>query len=289
MSLLVILLGIAIDKFAESVESMRKFDWFLQYADWIRQKLGQWSLRHDTAVLLIVLFIPVFAIALIYQQLNDLLSLLGFVFSVAVFVFCIGPRDVHNRANKYVEALERGEQSEATELATEILQDHPQPGDESTLIRTINETLLVASNNNFLGMVFWFVILGPVGAVIYRLSQVLLKSLDTEENHGFYQSAQLLFSILNWIPSHFTAITYAVTGSFVDAIHQWKIHKSYDHLSPDAANNMLIDTGFGAIQLDADNKVFDGQTIYDVLGLCRRTIIVWITAIAILTLAGLAH
>ena len=296
MSLLVILLGIAIDKFAESVESLRKFDWFIHYSDWMRQKLTQWSIRNDTVILLIILFIPVSVVAVVYQQLDNLLSLLGFVFNVAVFVFCIGPRDVHNRANKYVEALERGEQTEADHLAAEIFEDQPQPEDESQLIRKINEILLIGANNNFLGMVFWFVILGPVGAVIYRLNLVLLKSLNKplpEENaaeyNGFYQSTQLLFSILNWLPSHITAITYAVTGSFVDAIHQWKIHKSYDHLDPDAANNMLIDTGFGAIQLDTENKVFDGQTIYDILGLCRRTIIFWITAIAILTLAGWAY
>ncbi|MGD8593379.1 MAG: regulatory signaling modulator protein AmpE [Gammaproteobacteria bacterium] len=296
MSLLVILLGITIDKFAESVESLRKFDWFIHYSDWMRQKLAQWSIRNDTVMLLIILFIPVFGVALIYQQLDNLLSLLAFVFNVAVFVFCIGPRDVHNRANKYVEALERGEQTEANHLVAEILEDQPRPEDESELIRKINETLLIAANNNFLGMVFWFVILGPVGAVIYRLNLVLLKSLHkplpeetTAPGSSFYQSTQLLFSILNWLPSHITAITYAVTGSFVDAIHQWKIHKSYDHLDPDAANNMLIDTGFGAIQLETEHKIFDGQTIYDVLGLCRRTIIFWITAIAILTLAGWAY
>lgn len=291
MSLLVILLGITIDKFAESVESLRKFAWFINYSDWMRLKLQQWSLRNDTVMLIIILFIPVFVVALVYQQLTDLLSLLGFVFSAAVFVFCIGPRDVHNRANKYIEALERGDQTEANQLVAEILDDEPQPEDESQLIRRIDEILLIASNNNFLGMVFWFVILGPVGAIIYRLNHVLLKSLradNSEEKSGFLQSAQLLFSILNWIPSHLTAITYAVTGNFVDAIHQWKIHKSYDHLDPEAANNMLIDTGLGAIQIDADAKVFDGQTIFDVLGLCRRTIIFWITAIAILTLAGWA-
>lgn len=291
MSLLVILLGITIDKFAESVESIRKFDWFIHYSDWMRQKLQQWSLRNDTLILLIILFIPVFVIALVYQQLGNLLSLLAFIFSVAVFVFCIGPRDVHNRANKYVESLERGDQKETNELVAEIFEDETPPEEESQLIRRINEILLISANNNFLGMVFWFVILGPVGAAIYRLNHVLLKSLreeHAEEKSSFFQSTQLLFSILNWLPSHLTAITYAVTGSFVDAIHQWKIHKSYDHLDPDAANNMLIDTGFGAIQFEPDHKVFDGQTIYDILGLCRRTIIVWITVIAILTLAGWA-
>jgi membrane protein required for beta-lactamase induction len=291
MSLLVILLGITIDKFAESVESIRKFDWFIHYSDWMRQKLQQWSLRNDTLILLIILFIPVFVIALVYQQLGNLLSLLAFIFSVAVFVFCIGPRDVHNRANKYVESLERGDQKETNELVAEIFEGETPPEEESQLIRRINEILLISANNNFLGMVFWFVILGPVGAAIYRLNHVLLKSLreeHAEEKSSFFQSTQLLFSILNWLPSHLTAITYAVTGSFVDAIHQWKIHKSYDHLVPDAANNMLIDTGFGAIQFEPDHKVFDGQTIYDILGLCRRTIIVWITVIAILTLAGWA-
>lgn len=290
MSLLVILLGIAIDKFADSVESLRKFEWFIRYSDWFRHQLEKWSLRNDTVILLLILLLPIVVVAFIHERLYDALGLLGFLFSVVIFVFCIGPRDPHNRAYKYVEALERGDQVEADGLIDEILEGQPQPDDESLLIRKVNETLLIATNSNFLAVVFWFVILGPVGAVVYRLTQVQLKSLDQyhdAENSAFLQSTQLLFSILNWIPAHLTAITYAITGSFVDAIHQWKIHKSYDHLDPDAAKNMLIDTGLGAIQIEAENRIFDGQTIHDILGLCRRTIIVWMTVIAILTLSGL--
>lgn len=291
MALLVILLGIAIEKFAESVENIRKFDWFTRYAEWTRHKLEQWSLRNDTVILLIILLIPLALIAFVHERLDDALALLGFLFSVIVFIYCIGPKDVHNRANRYVEALERGDQTDADTLAQEILENQTIPEDESHMIREINQTLLIGTNNNFLGVVFWFVILGPVGALLYRFTCVLLNSLQQQSNaetSGFFQSTQLLFSIINWIPAHLTAITYGVTGSFVDAIHQWKIHKSYDHLSPNAANHMLIDTGFGAIQIEAENKTFDGQTVHEILGLCRRTIILWITAIAILTLAGWA-
>jgi AmpE protein len=299
MSLIVILSGILIDKFVESVENIRKFDWFIRYSGWTRQQLLRLSLHNETIILLIVLLIPALVIAFIYQRLDNALSLLGFLFSVAVFVFCIGPRDIHNRVHKYLEALEHGEEGNANKLAADILEDQPQPEQESALIRKINETLLITTNNNILGVIFWFVILGPIGAVIYRLNQVLIKSLDhqtpetdfpqdTQQSGGYLQSAQLLFCILNWIPSHLTAITYGVTGNFVDAIHQWKIHRSYDNLDKEAADKMLVDTGFGAIQIEADNKVFDGQTIHDTLGLCRRTIFVWITVIALLTLAGWA-
>lgn len=291
MALLVILLGIAAEKLIHSIENIRNFNWFIHYAQWLRQRLESWSLRQDTIILLIIIFIPVLGIAFIHERLDDALLLLGFLFNVVVFIYCIGPKDLHDRAQKFMEALERGDQTEADALAAEILGDKPIPADESQLIRDINQALFIGTNNSFLGVVFWFVILGPIGAVMYRLSHVLLQSLskqDNAENSSFFQSNQLLFSILNWVPAHLTALTYAVTGHFVDSIHQWKIHKSYDHLSPDAADNMLIDTGFGAIQLEADHGTFDGQTIHNTLGLCRRAIIMWLTVIAILTLAGWA-
>ena len=290
MSLLVILFGIAIEKFVESVESLRKFDGYTTYAHWTRLKLEQWSLRNDTVIVLIIVFLPVMAVLLVYQQLSDWLAILGFLFNIVVFLYCIGPQDLHNAAHKYLEALERGDQNDATAIAETML-DHTIPADESELHLEINKALLIATNERFLGVVFWFVLLGPMGAVLYRLSQILLKSLDTQSNaetSGFYQSAQLLFSLLNWIPSHLTAISYAVTGSFVDAIHQWKMHKSYDNLSPAAADHMLIDTGLGALQIEPETKTFDGQTIHDILALCRRSIIVWITVLAVMTLAGWA-
>jgi membrane protein required for beta-lactamase induction len=291
MALLVILLGIAIEKLVTSVENIRTFHWFTTYAQWLRHQLESWSLRQDTVILLIIIALPVIGVAFVYERLDDALVLLGFLFSVLVFVYCIGPRELHDRAHKFMEALERGEQTEAQALAEEILEGKPVPEDESRLIQEIDRALFVATNNSFLGVVFWFVVLGPVGAVIYRLSHVLLQHLgqqNDEENSGFYQSNQLLFSILNWIPAHLTALTYGIAGNFVDAMHHWRLHKSYDQLSPAASDNMLVDTGFGAIQIEPDIKVFDGQTIHDTLGLCRRAIIIWITIIAILTLAGWA-
>lgn len=287
MALLVILISIGIEKFLESVERLRNYSWFLTFSQWLKPQL-QKTIGNNTVVVLITFIVPLLILGLVYQSLVTSHILFGILFNILVVVYCMGPKSLLDKIQKFLEAHERGDQIEAKELSHVILAGYPVEN-ESDMLKMINKTALIATNNQLLGVFFWFVILGPIGALLYRLSDVLLRSASQDNNvtDEYFQTTQLLFTILNWIPSHLTSITYAITGSFVDAIHQWKIHKSYDNFSPEAANNMLIDTGFGAILIESDTKIFDGQTVHDVLGLCRRCIFVWVTILAVLTLAGL--
>ena len=283
MALIVILISIAIEKFLERVEYLRNYSWFLSFSEWIKPQLHK-HLSNNVLVVCITFMIPLILVGMVYQKLANMHVLFDMLFSIAVVVYCMGPKSLLDKIQKFLVAHEHGEQLEARELSREILNGYPVEN-ESEMLKTMNKTALIATNNQVLAVFFWFVVLGPIGALLYRLSDTLLRTAHEDNADDYFQTVQLLFTILNWIPSHVTSIIYAITGSFVDSIHQWKIHRNYDNFSPEAANNMLVDTGFGAILIEQETKVFDGQTVHDVLGLCRRSIFVWVVLWAVLTLA----
>ncbi|MDH5324405.1 MAG: regulatory signaling modulator protein AmpE [Gammaproteobacteria bacterium] len=285
MALLVILISIGIEKFLEGVENLRNYSWFLKLAPRIQKPLKP-HIKDPTALVVLTFLLPLLLVAIAYQYLSHVHILLGYLFNILVLVYCMGPKSLLDKIQKFLEAHERGDQIEAKELSQVILNGYPVEN-ESDMIKMINKTALIATNNQLLGVFFWFALLGPIGALLYRFSDVLLrhKAKDSALSEEYMQTLQLLFTILNWIPAHLTSLIYALTGSFVDAMHQWKIHRNYDKFTPEAANNMLVDTGFGAILIEADTKIFDGQTVHDVLGLCRRCIFVWVVLLAIVTIA----
>lgn len=283
MALIVILISIAIEKFLERAENLRNYTWFVSFSQWIKPLL-QKHINSSTIIICISFLIPSMVVGIVYQTLVNTHILFGMLFSIIVVVYCMGPKSLLDKIQKFLEAHEKGDQLEARELSRAILDGYPVEN-ESDMLKMINKTALIATNNQILGVFFWFVVLGPIGALLYRLSDTLLRSTHADESEDYFQTTQLLYTILNWIPSHITSLIYAVTGSFVDSIHQWKIHKSYDNFSPEAANNMLVDTGFGALIIESETKVFDGQTVHDVLGLCRRCIFVWVVLWAVITLA----
>ena len=85
-----------------------------------------------------------------------------------------------------------------------------------------------------------------------------------------------------------TILAFATTGSFIDTLREWKSRLSKDYLNPQETETTLFRTGFNALQLNPDDHEHNLSTVEDVLALCWRSLIVWVTALALLTLAGLA-
>lgn len=292
MSLLAILISLGIEKFVQRLDQWRKFHWFINFSNWVKNKFGHSNFWNDTVGIVGIVLMPIAAVGFFLYELDSVLGLLSFIFSIIVLVYCLGPKDLHEVAHLYVDACKRDDNDAAFSYATQLLKT-PVPQDERNRIAEISNALLISTNERLLAVFFWFMVLGPMGAVLYRLSHVLARAqpMDTDpERNEFYQSSRLLFAILNWLPLHLTTLSYAITGSFIDAVHKWKQHQPEDILNPDEQNTQLSFTGLGALNIDLDssNVKLDLHVIHDVLELSRRSIFAFLTVVAILTLVGWA-
>lgn len=292
MSLLAILISLGIEKFVHLLDQWRKFHWFINFSNWVKSKFEDSSYWNDTVGIIGIMLIPVAAVGFFLYELDSTLGLLSFIFSITVLVYCLGPKDLHEVAHLYLDACKQDDNEAAFSYATQLL-NTPVPKDERNRTAAISKALLISTNERLLAVFFWFMVLGPMGTVLYRLSHVLAKaqSIDPDpERNEFYQSSRLLFAILNWLPLHLTTLSYAITGSFIDAVHQWKEHQPEDILNPDEHNTQLAFTGLGALNIDMDSNgaKLDLHVIHDVLELSRRSVFAFLTVIAILTLAGWA-
>ncbi|NOZ51885.1 MAG: regulatory signaling modulator protein AmpE [Gammaproteobacteria bacterium] len=291
MSLLAILFGLAIERFFDNIENKRNFDWSVNFSNWVRHKFSNTGLWNDTLGLIVIILIPVFSCAIIYSLLYDALSLLGFAFAVFTLVYSLGPQRIHQRVRLYIDASEFDDQHSAKTYAIETL-GNELPDDNDTINKRICEKLIIATNDNILGVFFWFVLLGPMGALLYRIASTLYEHAENNSNESeygeFHNSSRLLFAILVWIPNQLTMLCFAVTGSFIDAFQQWKEHIANDYLNPAESNETLVASGLSALQINSETHSFELSTVNNVLALCWRSIIVWVTALALMTLAGWA-
>jgi hypothetical protein len=85
-------------------------------------------------------------------------------------------------------------------------------------------------------------------------------------------------------------------GSFVHALHAWQNAPSEEatentgHTQPQS-HRLLIRIGKASLQFDNHPPQNDSQyneAIRETLGLCGRSLVVWITILALMTLAGWA-
>jgi adenosylcobinamide-phosphate synthase len=96
--------------------------------------------------------------------------------------------------------------------------------------------------------IFWFLVLGPLGAMLQRLAAVLdrLWGHRTARFTEFGWAAARLDDLLSWIPARITALSYAVMGSFEDALHCWRRKAG---MWSDISSGPLLASGLGALHL----------------------------------------
>jgi len=291
MALLAVIFSLILEKFIYSIHKLRRIDWFINFTKFIYTKFSDLKYWNDTFNVLVIIMVPVFSMAYIQFELDKFLAFFSFLFSIFILILCIGPKDSQQIAQQYLNARESGDEEDARELAKELLNDSL-PDDDSSLIREINKVVLIGANERLFAVLFWFVLSGgPIGAVLYRLTSALREYTQQEEENirpEFVLVSRLLYFILNWVPARLTAFSYAIIGSFVDAVHQWKAHKAHEPMDPEGCDTLLTYMGFGALNIDADNDVFTPESIHSVLQLTKRGLFVWLTVLAIATLAGWA-
>jgi membrane protein required for beta-lactamase induction len=217
------------------------------------------------------------------------MGLLGFLFAIVVLVYSMGPKRTLHNARYYVDAGEHEDEQGLKTYASEIL-DNDVPEDDRETHRRICEKLLVSTNESLIAVFFWFVLLGPMGALLFRITEVLYKDATQQDDETDYRefnnSARMLYAILLWLPAQLTTLAFAITGSFLDTLQEWQHRLSNDYLNPAESADTLFHTGVRALQLDADQHTFDIETVHDILALCWRSVILWVTVLALLTLAG---
>lgn len=292
MILIAIVISLGIDKAFATWQGVRRFEWFLEFANSIRFQLK--AIANGSLGVLLTVALPVFLIALVDYLLGRVHPVLAFPFGVAVLWYCLGPKNLDDQVQAYIDARESGDIEAAQRSAADIL--HQQiPSQNFQLSQAVTESILIEGNERIMAVLFWFGVLGPLGAALYRLSATL-KNFTGKEHPAseFAQAAQRLHAILDWVPARLVAVGYAVSGSFVDAIGNWRGSGKSEKWE-ESSVQVLLASGMGALHLDAeslreaprDNDVSAEIThIKAAQALVWRTLVAWVVIIALMTLAG---
>src|SRR3970282_994329 len=97
---------------------------------------------------------------------RPLLGLAGLVFALAVLFYTWGPRDL----DVDVEAILDARDPLARRAAAARL--WPRTGTASLEGGALAEAVFRSALQRWFGVLFWFLLLGPVGALLYRLTQL---------------------------------------------------------------------------------------------------------------------
>ncbi|MEJ2618762.1 MAG: regulatory signaling modulator protein AmpE [Candidatus Thiodiazotropha sp.] len=293
MTLTIILICLIAERFLLEHSHLRSNNWFTRYCQWHQQQnLPEW-MQQGMIGLLLLLILPLLAIAALQQLFSDsLLGIPGLLFSIGVLLYTMGPQDLESQISQYAEAAELDD-GEASMIARQIIGDEP-PTSEPARSQAVSEAALQLANRRVIAVLFWFMLLGPLGAMMYRLAVWLPRSNQAAQNIDFKLNSLQLIIILDWLPARITAFCYAIAGSFEDALIGWRNHQESRHSEfSDSNAGTLICTGSGAMRLATLlDESYAGAHPYSYLpkaamALIWRSLIVFLVILALLTFSGL--
>jgi adenosylcobinamide-phosphate synthase len=173
--------------------------------------------------------------------------ILSIIFAILVLYLSLGFRYEGRFYTDIHLALRAQDLEHARELLTQWRGGQYASTEADEVARLTIEQALVSAHRAVFAVVFWFAILGPAGAVMYRLARFLLDewgSRDDEHFERFGRFSRQAFLVIDWLPSRVTAILYAIAGNFEDAVFCWRTQAI---LWSDRARAILVASGAGAL------------------------------------------
>lgn len=290
MALIAILLSLTLERLLGALEGLRNFHWFTAWCAWLRRQLPAESPWQGAAGVVLTLLPPLLALVLLLHLLDNFWMPLSFIVGVTVLLYSMGPKDLEAEVEAFIAARQRDDE-EAALLHAQALLGGALPDNARLLTRPLVESLLVEVNRRLVAVFFWFVVLGPFGALLYRLACVLHDSERERAGGGLTEAAARLLGVLDWLPARLCALGYAMSGNFVEAMQGWR-----DDTTPWPAGNraVLLASGLGALgPQDGDSAQEpsperETARINDAMALVRRMVLVLLAFLALLTLGGWA-
>jgi membrane protein required for beta-lactamase induction len=286
MTLIAILLGLLSEYFVGQLHRLRRYTLLQEYATRVREFLGGGIWEGHAGAILILLPL-VLVTAWLQSWLNDgFLGLPGLLFSVVVLIYCLGPRDLKDDVEQYRAAMLKDDAGLAVHLAEELLDTVP-PEDPEQQAAMVLRAILTQAHVRLFGVLFWFILLGPTGAILFRATQ-LLTALPDEYQGQFSAAAEQILAVLAWPSTRLVALGYALSGHFESAIEGWRHHLVQAGHFERQPELLLASVGIGALDV-ADRPALDidwYEILHGAMRLVWRTLILWVFVVALATFAG---
>ena len=317
MKFLVILAALLINHYWQKDRVLPGDQWFHRFARWAQEQLNRLPGRASESQelhIIIIIAIPIIAILLLLSAIDGVLfGLVSFCVHVALLLALFDPRNLHTWIARYL-ALWREEEFESALL---YLQERwpairlDKGADYDALHESGYQFILMNAFERLFALLFWYLVLGPVGAIVYyalvQLRALSYMEFTANNEHWLHR----LIFVLEWPVARLLGLTFALAGDFEAGFKRlrelffaskrsalelvvlcahaatgtgYKAVVVRDSQEVGEMNTLIIDLEDGANGLSSRKCA---QQIEDLVALLDRSQIIWISTLALLAFYGI--
>ncbi|MFC0679836.1 hypothetical protein ACFFGH_18515 [Lysobacter korlensis] len=302
-TLIAVVVSLALARLAPALAvSLRRYGWYGAWLGWLASRLGPSGLWRGAPGFAIGWLTPVLAIALVQLAVDDAaFGLPGLLLGIAALFYTWGPRDLDDDVEAVAGARDSRTRREAAARlwprgVAPVLGGGP-------LIEAVFRNGL----RRWFGVLFWFLLLGPAGALGYRLAAL---SAEGEASERFASDARGMarrcLAWLDWPAAQLMTLSLGLVGNFDAVLGAWRaaggasLRPERDFLgaaarasvrcelaeeAADAAEDYIRENG-GTMPPPITLATPDVPELRDAMSLLWRCLLVWLAVMALFVIAG---
>lgn len=190
-------------------------------ADRSEHAIVRQRLQGGLALLLVVL--PAVIVLAGVLELLKQMSVYAYLLSSALVLYlAVGHRSLQQHAEAVVAALDAEDLPLARQRVGYIVSRQTDELDETGVVKATLESVLENGSDALFAPLFWFLVSGPVGVLLYRLVNTL-DAMWGYRNTRFLHfgwAAARLDDVLNWLPARLCACAYIFSGGL--SVSHWR-------------------------------------------------------------------
>ena len=289
--------------------------WLRLWADWVCSVMDAGQRSRAWATWSLLVGVPAALAVLVHWLLAYFFGwLFAVAWNVALLYATLGFRQFSHHFTGIRDALNDGNEELARTLLAQWQQVDTLDLPRSEIVRHVIEHSVISAHRHVFGVFFSYALLsvvglGPVGAVVYRVSEFAKRHWDPVNNPNWtplnlvsnelQQVARQAWHTIDWMPARATAMGFAIMGSFEDAMDGWRNHAQK---FPDDNDGVILASSSGALNIQLGGAALQPQQtgssstpgrppelahFAQVVGLVWRTVVMWLVLVALLSLANL--
>lgn len=241
---------------------------------------------------LLAVLLPLVPVAFVlWLASGQLIGLLSFGLHLVLVMYCLPRVNLDALIEDYLERWNRGN-FEAAYLHSENLA----PGifdesfnDYARMHGQFTRFVLICSFRRVLAVLFWYIVAGPLGAMLYVLVQHVVRSGVLLEPPRALWLAHKLLAALEWLPVRMVALAFALAGDFVKGFNALRA-RLVEPLDVELGLALLEECAQKAmsapVDIDKDSEfaLRAGAELAELKALLQRTQVVWVAVLALIVL-----
>ena len=294
-TLLAVIVALAIGHLAPDIAAgLRRYDWFAGWLRWLNAQFPEGSFWRGRYGIALALVLPLLVVGLLQVALDKpVWGFVGLLFDIAVLFYCWGPRDLDLDVAAVLDAPDAvARRNAAARLG---LVGDAAKLDGPALVEAVFRNAL----RRWFGVLFWFCVLGPFGALLYRASVLAAECDDSQLAQETASGAKAWLAILEWPVSQLATLALALVGNFDSVMGAWREEGAFGlhggllgtaaraSVRSEIAEEVADYTETGVPVATALVEAFgELPELRDAMRMAWRILVLWLALIALFVIAG---